>query len=35
MKQLDKRQVIGWIAVAFSTIISCFLGILGHYRELS
>ena len=36
MKQLDKRQVIGWIAVAISTIITCFWafwGIIENFHE--
>ena len=36
MKQLDKRQFIGWIAVAISTIITCFWafwGIIENFHE--
>ena len=36
MKQLDKRQVAGWIAVSISTIITCFWafwGIIENFHE--
>jgi len=36
MKQLDKRQVIGWIAVGISTVITCFWafwGIIENFHE--
>jgi hypothetical protein len=36
MKQLDKRQVAGWIAVGFSTLITCvwaFWGIIENFHE--
>jgi len=36
MKHLDKRQIVGWIAVGFSTIITCFWalwGILENFHE--
>ncbi len=36
MKELDKRQIAGWIAVAFSTVITCFWafwGIVENFHE--
>jgi hypothetical protein len=36
MKQPDKRQIIGWIAVAFSIVITCvwaFWGIIENFHE--
>ncbi len=36
MKRLDKRQIIGWIAVALSTLITCiwaFWGIIENFHE--
>jgi hypothetical protein len=36
MKHLDKHQVAGWIAVGFSTIITCiwaFWGIIENFHE--
>jgi hypothetical protein len=36
MKQLDKRQIVGWIAVGFSTAITCiwaFWGIIENFHE--
>ena len=36
MKQLDKRQITGWIAVAFSILITCvwaFWGIIENFHE--
>jgi len=36
MKQLDKRQIAGWIAVGFSTLITCFWafwGIIENFHE--
>jgi len=36
MKQLDKRQITGWIAVAFSILITCvwaFCGIIENFHE--
>jgi hypothetical protein len=36
MKQLDKRQVVGWIAVGLSTAITCFWafwGIIENFHE--
>jgi hypothetical protein len=36
MKQLDKRQVVGWIAVGLSTVITCFWafwGIIENFHE--
>ena len=36
MKQLDKRQLAGWIAVSFSTVIACFWafwGIIENFHE--
>jgi hypothetical protein len=36
MKQLDKRQIVGWIAVGLSTVITCvwaFWGIIENFHE--
>jgi hypothetical protein len=36
MKQLDKRQIVGWIAVSFSAAITCFWafwGIIENFHE--
>ena len=36
MKHLDKRQIVGWIAVGFSTAITCiwaFWGIIENFHE--
>ena len=36
MKQLDKRQIVGWIAVGLSTAITCvwaFWGIIENFHE--
>ena len=36
MKHLDKRQIVGWIAVVFSTVITCFWafwGIVENFHE--
>jgi len=36
MKNLDKRQIAGWIAVGFSTVITCvwaFWGIIENFHE--
>ena len=36
MKQLDNRQVVGWIAVSLSTVITCFWafwGIIENFHE--
>ncbi len=36
MKHLDKRQIVGWIAVGFSTVITCFWafwGIVENFHE--
>jgi len=36
MKHLDKRQIVGWIAVGFSTLITCFWafwGIVENFHE--
>jgi len=36
MKQLDKRQIVGWIAVSISTAITCiwaFWGIIENFHE--
>ena len=36
MKQLDKRQIVGWIAVGLSTVITCiwaFWGIVENFHE--
>jgi hypothetical protein len=36
LKQLDKRQIVGWIAVGFSIVITCFWafwGIIENFHE--
>ena len=36
MKNLDKRQLAGWIAVGISTVITCFWvfwGIIENFHE--
>jgi len=29
LKRLDKRQIVGWMAVGFSTIVTCFWAFWG------
>ena len=36
MKQLDKRQIVGWVAVGLSIVITCFWafwGIIETFHE--
>ena len=36
MKRLDKRQIVGWMAVVLSTVITCFWafwGIIENFHE--
>jgi hypothetical protein len=36
MKHHDRRQIAGWIAVGFSTLLTCFLefwGIIENFHE--
>ena len=36
MKRFDKRQIVGWIAVALSTAVTCFWafwGIIENFHE--